>query len=77
MTWDRVGAGHTGIWMERWACGQSSKVIHSHTQGNFVQCYVCTYIRICVSLLMNAAIVMQHVSSMSYAKQVMYVSCKA
>ena len=77
MTWDRFGAGHTDIWMERWACGHSSKVIHSHTQGNFVQCYVCMHIRICVSLCTNAAMVLQHVTSMSHTKQLMYVSCKA
>ena len=23
VTWARVGAGHTDIWMERWTCGQS------------------------------------------------------
>ena len=58
VTWNRVGAGHTDIWMERWTCRHSSEVIHCHTQGNFVQCYVChvcTYVRVCVSLLMNAA----------------------
>ena len=58
MTWDKVGVGHTGIWMERWACGHSSEVIHSHTQSNFVQCYVCmyahTYVRVIASMCVIA-----------------------